>query len=64
MRNALVMVLRNPFYTLVLLLVILLLAVISTVLVAAWLLLTWGAIAAIANTAVQDRLERFRAQSA
>jgi len=64
MRNALVMVLRNPLYTLVLLLVILLLAVISTVLVAMWLLLTWGAIAAISNTAVQDRLERYRARSA
>lgn len=60
-RNALVMVLRNPFYTLALLLVIAVLAVISTVLVAAWLLLTFGAIAAIANAAVQDRLAQYRA---
>lgn len=63
-RNALVMVLRNPLYTLVLLLVIAVLAVISTVLVAAWLLLTFGAIAAIANAAVQDCLERYRASVA
>ncbi len=64
MRNALVMVLRNPLYTLVLLIVILLLALISTVLVAAWLLLTWGVIAAISNTAVLDRLTHYRAQLA
>ncbi len=35
---------------------------INTALVACWLLLTWGAIAAIANATVLDRLERYRAQ--
>jgi len=60
-RNALVMVLRNPLYTVTLLVVIAALAVISTLLVAFWLLLTFGAIAAIANAAVQDRLELVRA---
>ena len=60
-RNALVMVLRNPLYTVTLLVVIAALAVISTLMVAFWLLLTFGAIAAIANAAVQDRLELVRA---
>jgi len=55
------MVLRNPLYTVTLLVVIAALAVISTLLVAFWLLLTFGAIAAIANAAVQDRLELVRA---
>ncbi len=62
LRNALVMVLQNPLFTLTVLLVIALLAALSTLLVAAWLLLTWGAIAAIANAAVLDRLERYRAR--
>lgn len=62
MRNALVMVLQNPLFTLALLIVIALLAAISTLLVAAWLLLTWGAISAIANAAVLDRLARHRAR--
>lgn len=62
-RNALVMVLQNPLFTTTLLIVIALLAAVSTVLVACWLLLTWGAIAAIANAAVRDRLERYRAKS-
>jgi uncharacterized membrane protein YesL len=59
-RNALLMVLKNPLFTLVLLIVITLLSIISTVLIAAWLLLTWGAIAAIANAAVLDRLNIYR----
>jgi uncharacterized membrane protein YesL len=62
MRNALVMVIHNPLFTLVIGLVVLVLAVVSTILVASWLLLTWGAIAAIGNAAVLDRLERFRAR--
>jgi uncharacterized membrane protein YesL len=62
-RNALVMVLNNPLYTVVLLIVIAVLAAISTVLVACWLLLTWGAIAAIANAAVIDRLEHYRTRT-
>jgi uncharacterized membrane protein YesL len=60
-RNALVMVLQNPLFTLTLLAVIALLSVLSTILVASWLLLTWGAISAIANAAVQNRLELYRA---
>ena len=56
--NALVMVLKNPLFTVTLLIILLALAAISTVLIACWLLLTWGAIAAIANAAVIDRLER------
>ena len=63
MRNALVMVLQNPLFTVMLLIVIVVLSVISTVLIACWLLLTWGAITAIANAAVLDRLERYRAQT-
>lgn len=62
-RNALLMVLKNPLFTLTLLLIIILLSIISTVLVAAWLLLTWGAITAIANAAVQDRLMLYRTQT-
>ena len=62
MRNALVMVLQNPLFTLALIIVIALLAALSTLLVAAWLLLTWGAISAIANAAVLDRLEHYRAR--
>jgi uncharacterized membrane protein YesL len=61
-RNALVMVLQNPLYTLALLSVIVVLSAISTFLIACWLLLTWGAIAAVANAAVLDRLERYRAR--
>lgn len=61
-RNALIMVLQNPLFTLVILLALVLLAAISTVLVAAWLLLTFGAIAAIACAAVLNRLDAFRAR--
>lgn len=63
-RNALVMVLRNPVYTTTLLIMIIVLAAISTVLIACWLLLTWGAITAIANAAVIDRLECYRSGGA
>jgi uncharacterized membrane protein YesL len=59
-RNAALMVLANPLFTLILVLAIGLLALVSTLLVAAWLLLTWGAIAALATAAVQDRLAAYR----
>ena len=59
-RNAVIMTLRNPFFTLMVLLSILLLALISTVLVATWILLTFGAISAVANAAVLDRLALYR----
>jgi uncharacterized membrane protein YesL len=62
-RNALIMVIRNPVFTVVIVLVIGVVAVISTLLFASWLLLTWGAIASMANAAVLDRVERFRAAS-
>lgn len=60
-RNAVIMTLRNPFFTLMVLLCILLLALISTVLVATWILLTFGAISAVANAAVLNRLALYRA---
>jgi uncharacterized membrane protein YesL len=62
-RNAFIMVVRNPFFTVIILAGLLLLAVISTILVAAWVLLTWGTISAIANAAVLDRLSVFRDSS-
>lgn len=62
MRNALVMVLQNPLYTITLLIVIAALMVVSTLLIACWLLLTWSAVAAVANAAVHDRLERYRSR--
>lgn len=61
-RNAALMVLHNPLMTLVLLVALALLAVISTVLIAAWLLLTFGVFAAFGNAAVQDRLAVHYAQ--
>lgn len=55
-RNALVMMALNPLFTLGLWLGILLIALASTVLAASWFLLTGSLIAAIAVTAVRDRL--------
>jgi uncharacterized membrane protein YesL len=57
MRNALVMLVLNPFFTLGLWLGLILLLIFSTVLPVSWLLLTGGALAAIANSAVRDRLQ-------
>lgn len=62
-RNALVMVLRNPLFTLIILTILTVLAVLSTILIASWLLLTCGAIAAVSNAAVQDRLTHYRQES-
>lgn len=59
-RNAVLMVALNPLFTLSILSGVILLSVLSTVLVASWLLLTWGCIAAIANAAVLNRLTRYR----
>ncbi len=56
-RNAAVMILLNPLFTLGLLIGIAPIVVISTVLPAAWLLLTGGALASIATHAVRDRLQ-------
>lgn len=58
-RNALVMVLQNPLFTLILVIWVSILMVLSTILVATWALLTWGAIAALANAAVMNRLNAY-----
>jgi len=57
LRNAAVMILLNPGFTLGLWLGVMLVVVLSTILFPAWLLLTGGALAAIATSAVLDRLE-------
>jgi uncharacterized membrane protein YesL len=62
MRNALVMVLQNPLFTLAILVILVVLAVFSTVLIASWLLLTFGIFSAVANAAVLDRLARYRSR--
>lgn len=59
-RNALIMILQNPLFTLTILAGVLLMAVVSTVFIAAWVVLTWGAISAIATAAVLNRLSVFR----
>jgi uncharacterized membrane protein YesL len=59
-RNALIMVFQNPVFTLVMLSAVLMLSFMSTILMAAWLLLTFGAIASLANAAVLDRLSIIR----
>jgi hypothetical protein len=55
-RNAAVMILLNPFFTLGVWLGVIVVVVLSTAFPAAWFLLTGAALAAIANSAVQDRL--------
>lgn len=59
-RNAVIMVLQNPLFTVVLVMWVSILVVVSTILVANWALLTWGAIAALANAAVMNRLNAYR----
>lgn len=56
MRNAVVMILLNPFFTLVVLVVVVLLVAISTFLFPAWVLLTGSALAVLATGAVLERL--------
>lgn len=56
LRNAAVMLLQNPLFCASVLVCAAVTAVLSTVLPAAWFLITGGALAAIANSAVQDRL--------
>lgn len=55
-RNALIMTLMNPLFTIGLMIGLLILWSFSTILAALWLLLTISAMAIIANAAVQDRL--------
>ncbi len=57
MRNAVVMILVNPTFTLGLWLGVTLVVIFSLIFFPAWLLLTGGALAAIATSAVLDRLE-------
>ncbi len=59
-RNAVVMVLQNPFFTAIVCLGIVLVCIISTFLVALWALLTFGVISSIANIAVVNRLSHYR----
>lgn len=59
-RNAARMVIANPIFTVVLILLLFIVSIISTILFAAWIILTWGIITAIANRAVQDRLAKYR----
>lgn len=56
LRNAAVMLLCNPGFSLVVLLGALLIMILSSILPAAWFLITGGALAALANSAVQNRL--------
>ena len=57
------MVLKYPFFTLMIIAGMILLAILSTVLLAAWVLLTWGIVSAVGNAAVLDRLQAYRSHS-
>jgi uncharacterized membrane protein YesL len=61
-RNAAVLVLRNPFFTVAVIVIVLILSVISTLAMVAWLLLSFGAVASIGSAAVIDRLAVYRAE--
>jgi uncharacterized membrane protein YesL len=60
--NAARMVIANPFFTVTVILLLFALSLISTIFFAAWIILTWGIITAVANRAVQDRLMSYRQQ--
>lgn len=62
LRNAGVMVLQNPVFSLMLLLMVGVFVVLSTVLLAPWMLVTNSILACIANAAVLDRLALVRAK--
>lgn len=59
-RNAGLMVLQNPLFTLLVVVCVCMYIVLSTIFIASWMLLTWGAIAALANAAVMNRLDAYR----
>jgi uncharacterized membrane protein YesL len=63
-RNAAVMLLLNPGFTLVIAIGVGVLAALSTALVALWALLTPGLLAAVASAAVLDRLGKLHVQTA
>ncbi len=56
-RNAVIMVLQNPLFTMTLLFAMFLLSLISTVFIVTWVLLTWGLFSSISNAAVLNRLQ-------
>lgn len=58
LKNAAVMIVLNPLFTLELWLVLALMIAFSTIFFIAWVLLTGGALAAVINSAVLDRLNR------
>jgi uncharacterized membrane protein YesL len=60
-RNAIIMVLQNPLFTLTIVIGTVGLMLLSTVLIAAWAVLTWGAIASVGNAAVLSRLQAYYA---
>ncbi len=63
-RNAALMLLANPLFSLMLLVVLAILIAVSAALVAPIALLTLSLIANIVNSAVSDRLARYRARGA
>ena len=58
LRNAAVMLLTNPLFSIGVLLVVAVIVAVSTFFGAAWFLISGGALAAIANSVVQDRLRK------
>ncbi len=60
-RNSFVLILRHPIFTAILVACLLILSIVSTLTMVAWALLTCGAIAAVGNAAVIDRLALYRA---
>ena len=61
-RNAAVLVLRNPLFMVAVVVIVLIVAVVSTLAMIAWLLLSFGAVAAIGSAAVIDRVAVYRAE--
>lgn len=61
-RNALIMVLQNPLFTITMLTSAAIIILFSLWLLAAWVLLTFGALAMIGSAAVLDRLQVFRSR--
>lgn len=59
-RNAILMILHNPLFTFLIVVCVSIYVILSTIFIAAWAMLTWGAIAALANAAVWNRLNAYR----
>ncbi len=58
-RNAIIMVLQNPIFTMTLIFVMVLISLLSTLFIVAWILLTWGVFSSISNAAVVNRLRPY-----